>query len=60
MIRVFIADDEGPARERLKELLQDIAGEVPSEVVGEARHGLEAIELVPGSAALEAFNASLA
>jgi two-component system response regulator AlgR len=51
VLRIFIADDEAPARERLKELLQDIAGEVPSEVVGEARHGLEAIELVPGSAA---------
>ena len=51
VLRVFIADDEAPARERLKELLQDIADEVPTEVVGEARHGLEAIELVPGSAA---------
>jgi len=51
VLRVFIADDEAPARERLKELLQDIAAEVPTEVVGEARHGLEAIELVPGSAA---------
>ena len=51
VLRIFIADDEAPARERLKELLQDIAAEVPSEVVGEARHGLEAIELVPGSAA---------
>ena len=51
VLRIFIADDEAPARARLKELLQDIAGEVPSEVVGEARHGLEAIELVPKSAA---------
>ena len=50
-LRIFIADDETPARERLKELLQDIADEVPTQVVGEARHGLEAIELVPGSAA---------
>ena len=48
MLRVFIADDEAPARERLKELLQDIAAEVPTEVVGEARHGLEAIELAAG------------
>jgi len=51
VLRIFIADDEAPARERMKELLQDIAAEVPTEVVGEARHGLEAIELVPGSAA---------
>jgi two-component system response regulator AlgR len=48
-LRVFIADDEEPARERLKELLGDIAAEVPTSVVGEARHGLEAIERVPAS-----------
>jgi len=46
-LKVFIVDDEAPARERLKELLGDIAAEVPTEVVGEARHGLEAVELVP-------------
>jgi two-component system response regulator AlgR len=50
-VRIFIADDEAPARERLKELLHDIAAELPTEVVGEARHGLEAIELLPGSGA---------
>lgn len=44
MINVFIADDEEPARERLKELLGDIAEELPTCVVGEARNGLEAIE----------------
>ena len=49
MIRVFIVDDEAPARERLKELLGDIAAEVPTSVVGEARHGVEAVELVPGA-----------
>ena len=51
MIRVFIADDEEPARERLKELLGDIAAEVPTSVVGEARNGLEAVERVPHSGA---------
>ena len=51
MIRVFIADDEEPARERLKVLLGDIAAEVPTSVVGEARHGLEALERVPASGA---------
>src|SRR5258707_11578533 len=51
MIRVFIADDEAPARERLKELLEDIATEVPTQVVGEAANGLEAIERLPGSGA---------
>ncbi len=50
-LRIFIADDETPARDRIKELLQDIAAELPTEVVGEARHGLEAIELVPKSGA---------
>ena len=49
MIRVFIADDEGPARERLKELLEDIAGEVPTEVAGEAANGVEALERLPAS-----------
>ncbi len=51
MIKVFIADDEEPARERLKELLGDIAGEIPTEVVGEARNGLEAVERYPQSGA---------
>jgi two-component system response regulator AlgR len=51
MINVFIADDEEPARERLKELLGDIAAEVPARVVGEARNGLEAIERYPQSGA---------
>ncbi len=51
MISIFIADDEEPARERLKELLGDIAGEIPTEVVGEARNGLEAIERYPQSGA---------
>ena len=49
MIRVFIADDEAPARERMKELLQDIAGDVPSLVAGEAANGVEALERLPAS-----------
>jgi len=51
MIRIFIADDEAPARERLRELLQDIAAEVPSTVAGEARNGIEALERLPASGA---------
>jgi len=51
MIRVFIADDEAPARERLRELLEDINGDVPNAVAGEARNGLEALERLPASAA---------
>jgi CheY-like chemotaxis protein len=42
-LKVFIADDEEPARERLKTLLGDIAVQVPTRVVGEARHGVEAV-----------------
>jgi two-component system response regulator AlgR len=51
MIRIFIADDEEPARERLKELLSDIEAEVPSRIAGEARNGLEAVERIPESGA---------
>src|SRR5919206_285250 len=51
MIRVFIADDEAPARERLRELLQDISADVPNEVAGEARNGIEALERLPAAAA---------
>ena len=51
MIRVFIADDEGPARERLKELLEDIAADVPTQVAGEAANGVEALERLPASGA---------
>src|SRR2546429_9951315 len=51
MIRIFIADDESPARERLKELLQDIAADVPSVVAGEAPNGIEALEQLPASGA---------
>lgn len=51
MLRVFIADDEAPARERLKELLADIAAELPTEVVGEAASGLDAVAQLPASRA---------
>jgi len=51
LIRIFIADDESPARDRLKELLGDIAAELQTQVVGEAANGLEAIERVPSSGA---------
>jgi len=50
-LRVFIADDEQPARERLKELLADIAGELPTRVVGEAQDGLEVVARLPESGA---------
>ena len=50
-MKVFIADDEEPARERLKELLGDIAEETPTTVVGEARNGLETLERLPETGA---------
>src|ERR671931_2235887 len=42
---------EAPARERLRELLEDVATEVPNVVAGEAKNGLEALERLPASAA---------
>jgi two-component system response regulator AlgR len=48
-LKVFIADDEAPARERMKELLADIRASVATVVAGEAANGLEVIERLPGS-----------
>jgi len=45
-LSVLIVDDEAPARSRLRELLADVAGEVPNRIVGEAANGLDALELV--------------
>jgi two-component system, LytTR family, response regulator AlgR len=50
-LKIFIADDEQPARERLRTLLGDIAAQLATQVVGEARNGVEAIELLPPSGA---------
>jgi two-component system response regulator AlgR len=48
-LRVFIADDETPARERLKALLADVRASVATALAGEAANGLEVIERLPGS-----------
>ncbi|HWT72626.1 MAG TPA: response regulator, partial [Oxalicibacterium sp.] len=49
--RIFIVDDEAPARARLKTLLSDIAADYPHELVGEAAQAQQALdgidELVP-------------
>jgi two-component system response regulator AlgR len=45
-LRIFIVDDETPARARLKTLLSDIAAECPHEVVGEAALGQQALEQI--------------
>lgn len=50
-LKVFIADDEAPARARLRVLLEDIRAEVPTEVVGESAQAAEVIERLPGSGA---------
>jgi two-component system response regulator AlgR len=50
-LRVFIADDEAPARARRKELLAANRAEVPTTLAGEASNGFEVIERLPGSAA---------
>ena len=43
-LRVFIVDDEPPARRRLRDLLQDCNEQLPLDVVGEAGNGQEALD----------------
>lgn len=50
-LRVFIVDDEAPARERMKVLLADISAERPTELVGEAANGVEALERLADASA---------
>lgn len=45
-LTLLLVDDEAPARARIKELLQDIAPELPTRVVGEAADGEEALALI--------------
>lgn len=47
-VSLIIADDEAPARNRLRELLTDMPG---VSIAGEARHGAEVIELAQQSRA---------
>jgi len=44
MSRIFIVDDEPPARARLKMLLDDIKAECPHELVGEAENAQRALD----------------
>ncbi|WP_353152663.1 LytTR family DNA-binding domain-containing protein [Herminiimonas fonticola] len=46
MPRIFIVDDEAPARARLTTLLSDIALECPHELVGEASQAQQALDLI--------------
>lgn len=43
-LRVFIVDDEPPARNRLRDLLQDCSEQLTLQVVGEAGNGQEALD----------------
>ena len=47
-LAVMIVDDEAPARSRLRDLLADIADEVPNALVVEAANGVLALEAVEG------------
>jgi two-component system response regulator AlgR len=45
VLRVVIADDEAPARNRIQDLLEDCAATLALEVVGEAANGHELLEV---------------
>ncbi|MEO6918903.1 MAG: LytTR family DNA-binding domain-containing protein [Collimonas sp.] len=48
--RIFIVDDEAPARARLSTLLSDIVAECPHYLVGEAAHAQAALEGIAATA----------
>lgn len=50
-LRVLLVDDEAPARARLRNLLEDIAGRVATQVVGEAADGIDALHLAESTEA---------
>ncbi len=43
-LRIFIVDDEPPARSRLRDLLNDCEAQLPLEIVGEAGNGQDALK----------------
>jgi len=45
-LRIVIIDDEEPARNRLRELLEDCRAELPHLVAGEAGNGVEGLRIV--------------
>ncbi|MCC6196023.1 MAG: response regulator transcription factor [Burkholderiales bacterium] len=51
MLRVLLVDDEAPARRRLRDLLDDCGSALPIQVVGEAQHGREALDLLQSAPA---------
>ncbi|MFM9968356.1 MAG: LytR/AlgR family response regulator transcription factor [Burkholderiales bacterium] len=46
-LKILLVDDEAPARERLREILADCAGDAPNKIVGEAASGVQALALLP-------------
>jgi two-component system response regulator AlgR len=50
-IRVVIVDDEQPARNRLRELLEDCQAGMPHTIAGEAANGAEGLQVVASSGA---------
>jgi two-component system, LytTR family, response regulator AlgR len=44
--RILIADDEAPARQRLRDLLDDCRDRFPLAIVDEAKNGREALEVI--------------
>lgn len=49
-IRILLVDDEAPARARLRDLLADLAEEVPTHVVAEAADGIAALHTLEAPA----------
>ena len=50
-LRVVIVDDEEPARNRLRELLEDCRAELPHTIAGEAANGVEGLKAVAAAGA---------
>jgi two-component system, LytTR family, response regulator AlgR len=51
VLRILIVDDEAPARARLRDLLADLGGELPTQVIAEAADGVDALERLDSVAA---------
>lgn len=45
-LRILIVDDEAPARLRLRDLLGDLAASLPTEIIGMASNGVEALRML--------------
>jgi len=45
-LRIFLVDDEAPARTRIRALLEDLQAELPNVVTGEAANGHEGLALL--------------